>query len=52
VITQWDIIATRAVLAMRSRVAGALPPEEHEKHLAAQRDNSDQDGAPKGEALR
>src|SRR5215472_7699238 len=28
---------TRAVLAMRSRAAGALPPEEHEKHLAAQR---------------
>lgn len=30
----------------------SVAPEEHEKHLAAQRDNSDQDGAPKGEALR
>ena len=26
--------------------------DQYEKHLATQRDNSDQDGAPKGEARR
>jgi len=37
---------------MRALGAGALVPEGQEKHLAAQRDNSDQDGAPKGETRR
>jgi hypothetical protein len=54
----WGLVRQLSLSAstFKVRACVALPTslrdDQHEKHLATQRDNSDQDGAPKGEARR